>query len=202
MSNTLSNRKPLRILLAAAVVVAVSTSVPAAAQRRPDRRPTTTTTAPPTEYVLGRPRLEKIATFHVQIGAPVEMGVTGKGRRRIIPITGGTATGLFTGTIMPGGSDVQVIRPDNVAEIVASYGIETDRGTHVFIQNPGLRHAPPAVFDRLMRGEIVDPNLVYFRTTPRIETDDPALKWMENDIFVASGARYPDRVQIDLYHLT
>jgi hypothetical protein len=58
------------------------------------------------------------------------------------------------------------------------------------------------VYERLNRGEVVDPNLVYFRTTPRIETDDPALEWMEDDLFVASGARYPDRVQIDVYRLT
>lgn len=190
------------VFVAALGMAAVSTSSGAETPGRGGERPapTTTTTAP--TYTLGRPRLVKIATFDVKVAAPIEMGITGKGRRRIIPITGGTARGQFNGTIMPGGSDVQVIRPDNVAELVASYGIETDRGTHVFITNVGVRHAPPEVFERLNRGEIVDPNLVYFRTTPRIETDDPALKWMENDIFVSSGARFPDRVQIDLYHLT
>jgi hypothetical protein len=34
----------------------------------------------------------------------------------------------------------------------------------------GLRHGPKEVMDRLYRGEIVDPQDYYFRTTPCFET--------------------------------
>lgn len=94
---------------------------------------------------------------------------------------------------------MQLIRPDGVAEVVARYAIETDRGTHVFVENTGFRHGPPELIERLARGEPVDPDLLYFRTTPRFETDDPAL---ERDVFVATAARLPNEVWIDVFRLT
>ncbi|MGN6659957.1 MAG: DUF3237 family protein, partial [Achromobacter mucicolens] len=39
------------------------------------------------------PRLEHVATVVVDVGAPQEVGDTPQGRRRVIPITGGTVQG-------------------------------------------------------------------------------------------------------------
>ena len=152
---------------------------------------------------LTPPGLEPVARISVTVGEPIEVGETVRGRRRIIPITGGVVDGpSFSGTVLPGGADVQLIRPDGVAEVVARYGIATDRGTHVFVENTGYRHGPPGEIERLMRGESVDPVLLYFRTTPRFETDDPALGWLERDVFVATAARLLDEVWIDVFRVT
>ena len=39
------------------------------------------------------PQLEFFCDLNVQLGAPIEMGAGAAGRRRIIPIIGGTASG-------------------------------------------------------------------------------------------------------------
>lgn len=148
------------------------------------------------------PTLELVTRLSIDVGRPVEAGTTGRGLRRIIPITGGRAEGPgFAGTIEPGGNDVQVIRPDGVAEIEARYIVTTDTGSHVFIDNVGVRHASPEAMARIVRGELVDPAEVYFRSVPRFETDDPELAWLERDLFVATGARFPDGVRIDVFRV-
>ncbi len=151
---------------------------------------------------LATPDLEFVVGLDVEVSTPIDAGDTGFGRRRIVPITGGRVDGPgFHGTILPGGSDVQLTRPDGVTEIAARYIIATDAGTHVFIENTGLRHAPPEVMARLAAGEPVDPASVYFRSVPRFETDDDGLRWLERDHFLATGARFPDRVRIDVYRV-
>lgn len=151
---------------------------------------------------LPTPTLEFVVGLDVEVGAPVDGGETGFGRRRIVPITGGAVSGPgFAGVILPGGNDVQLTRPDGVAEIAARYIIETSTGSHVFIENTGLRHGGPEVMARLAAGELVDPALVYFRSVPRFETDDEALRWLERDHFLATGARLPNRVRIDVYRV-
>jgi hypothetical protein len=154
-------------------------------------------------WELAVPGLEAVGRFSVTVGEIIEVGQTVRGRRRIIPITGGVVDGPhFAGTVLPGGADMQLIRPDGVVEVAARYAVETDRGTHVFVENTGLRHGPPELIERLARGEPVDPDLLYFRTTPRFETDDPALGWLERDVFVATAARLPSEVWIDVFRLT
>ncbi len=101
------------------------------------------------------------------VDTPQEVGDTPAGRRRFIPITGGTFEGpKLKGTILPGGADAQVIRNDGVTDLVARYTLKVDDGTLIYVVNRGLRHGPPEVMQRLMRGESVDPAAYYFRTTP------------------------------------
>jgi hypothetical protein len=152
---------------------------------------------------LVAPGLDFVVHISVTVGDAIEVGETAHGRRRIVPITGGVVEGPhFSGMILPGGADIQLIRPDGVAEIVARYAIETDRGSHVLIENAGYRHGPPEQIERLMLGERVDPGLLYFRTAPRFETDDPELGWLQREVFVATAARLPAEVWIDVFRVT
>ena len=54
---------------------------------------------------------------------------------------------------------------------------------------------------RIAAGEIVDPSEVYFRTTPRFETAAPAYQWLTRPLFLATGARYPDHVEIRVFEV-
>ena len=65
-----------------------------------------------------------------------------------------------------GGADWQIIGADGFSELDTRYTLETDTGRMIYVQNAGIRHAPPEVMQRLLRGETVDPELVYFRTVP------------------------------------
>jgi hypothetical protein len=144
--------------------------------------------------------LKLVAQLVVTVAEPIEVGQTPGGFRRLIPITGGEVTGpRLHGQVLPGGADVQLIRPDGVAELVARYVIQTPDGARVFIENRGLRYGPPEAMERLRRGEPVDPALIYFRTTPRFETGDAAYAWLTRHVFVASGVRRPDTVELAVY---
>lgn len=149
------------------------------------------------------PRLELVARLQASLGPVVDLGEGAAGRRRIVPILGGRLEGpALSGSVLPGGNDVQLIRSDGVAEIAARYGIALDSGGSVFVENLGLRHGPPEALAALVRGERVDPSLIYFKTVLRFSTDVAALRWLERDLFVGAGARLPDAVWIDIYHVT
>jgi len=54
---------------------------------------------------------------------------------------------------------------------------------------------------RLVRGEPVDPAQVYFRCMPRFEVSAPALAWMRERLFLGTGVRTPDAVQLSFYEV-
>jgi hypothetical protein len=88
-----------------------------------------------------------------------------------------------------------------MAELDARYVIETDAGDLIYVQNRAVRTAAPDVMARLVRGEVVDPQSVYFRCTPSFETASKALAWISESLFVGTGARYPDQVVMRLFEV-
>jgi hypothetical protein len=148
------------------------------------------------------PRLTFAFELHVQVGPPQEFGEVPGGRRRIIPILGGTFEGPdIRGRVLPGGADWQIIRPDGFADLDTRYVLETDDGKLIYIQNAGMRHAAPEVQVKLIAGEDVDPDLVYFRTVPTFETSAPELQWLARSIFVATAERHPRDVVVRVWRL-
>jgi hypothetical protein len=130
----------------------------------------------------------------------MELGDVPRGRRRIIPILGGTFEGpSIRGKVLPGGADWQIVRADGLAELDTRYALQTDHGSVIYIQNAGMRHAPPDVTKKLLAGEAVDPAQVYFRTVPTFETSAPDLQWLTRAIFVGTGERYPAEVVIRVW---
>ena len=103
------------------------------------------------------------------------------------------------GSVLPGGADWQVIRSDGVAELEARYTLRADDGGLIVVVNRGLRHGPEAVMQKLIAGEPVDPAAYYFRCAPVFETAAPAHQCLTRTVFVASGARHPDRVEISVF---
>ncbi len=65
--------------------------------------------------------------------------------------------------------------------------------------NRGFRHGPPEVIQKLIAGESVDPGAYYFRCAPMFETAAPAHQWLTRTVFVGSGARHPDSVELRFY---
>ena len=158
---------------------------------------------------LPTPPLEPVCDLTVSVAAPIEAGaVTGlnsHGRRRIIPITGGTVRGRLNGTVLPGGADFQLVVSDTCADLDARYLLRLDdapwAGAHVFVHNRALRRASADNTARLVRGEPVDPAAIYFRCAPSFEVSHPALNWMTESLFIGTGARFPDRVEMRFFRL-
>lgn len=144
---------------------------------------------------LPTPALDFFADLSVEVDRPQEVGDTQHGRRRLIPITGGLVTGQgWTGRVLPGGADFQLIVNERLAELDARYVIEADGGDLIYVCNRAVRTAAPDVMARLIRGEPVPPEQVYFRCSPSFETASASLGWINERLFVGSGMRQPDRV--------
>jgi hypothetical protein len=145
---------------------------------------------------------QPIFTIHAELAGILNLGRTPYGERRIIDILGGTVDGpKLTGRILPGGADWQIIRADGAADIQARYTIETNAGARILVSSEGLRHGPPAVLEKLARGEDVDPALYYFRTVMRFETSDPEAAWMNRILALARGKREARAVRLDVYEV-
>lgn len=151
---------------------------------------------------LAPPALEHFADLAVDVGTPEVLGSSPGGLRRVVPIHGGTAAGHgWQARVLPGGSDFQLIVSDTLSILDARYGLETDAGDRIYVQNHALRAAPPDVMAALLRGEPVDPAQIYFRCTPRFETTAPALRWINERLFVGVGVRHPAQVVMRFFAL-
>lgn len=149
------------------------------------------------------PGLVHVADLVVRIAAPIEIGLIAGNLRRMIPIAGGEVLGpRIRGKVLPGGADFQLMRVDGVTDLQARYVIEIEERQLIYVENSGVRHGPPELMEKLRRGETVDPALIYFRTTPRFETAAPGYEWLMRNLFLCSGARFPDRVEMRFFQVT
>ena len=152
---------------------------------------------------LPTPALNFFADLSVQVAKPHEVGQTQHGVRRLIPILGGQVQAQgWTARVLPGGADFQLIVNARMAELDARYVIETDGGDLIYVQNRAVRTAAPEVMAQLVRGEPVAPELVYFRCSPSFETASTSLGWINERLFVGTGARHPDRVVMRFFEVT
>ncbi|APH73658.1 DUF3237 domain-containing protein [Aquibium oceanicum] len=152
--------------------------------------------------MIAKPELVHLCDLTVELAVPMELGDSPRGRRRIIPIVGGTVTGeRLNGRILNLGADWQTILADGNAELDTRYSMETDDGALIDIRNFGYRNGPPEVIAALGRGEPVDPSLYYMRTHPRFETGDSRYAWLNRLICVGTGARQAAAVVIKVYEV-
>jgi hypothetical protein len=153
-------------------------------------------------FDLPTPELKFFADLSVQVDKPQEVGATVHGQRRVIPILGGDVQGDgWIARVLRGGADFQMIVNQSLAELDARYVLETDAGDLIFVQNRAVRTASPDVMSRLIRGEKVDPQLVYFRCTPQFETASKSLSWISERLFIGTGARHPDKVVMRFFEV-
>jgi len=153
---------------------------------------------------LTPPSLSLAFRLRVLIGPPQELGMVDGVRKRVIPITGGTVEGpRLQGRVLPGGADWQSIRADGTADILARYTLEAQDGTLISVTNPGYRHGPPEVLARIAAGQVVDPALYYFRTTPRFDVESDSVHgWLGRTVFLCTAGRYSDHVRLDIFAIS
>tara|TARA_R110001583_G_scaffold67444_1_gene192788 strand:- start:5495 stop:5968 length:474 start_codon:yes stop_codon:yes gene_type:complete len=156
--------------------------------------------------MLKTPILKHFATLNVAVGLPQEIGVSLHGERRVIPILGGTAQGEgWKGNILSGGADYQLILTPRMAHLDAHYVIELeselDNGERIYIHNKAIRVASAEVTKKLKIGEAVDSELIYFRCHPTFETSSSAMQWITERVFVGTGVRRPDSVELQFFEI-
>jgi hypothetical protein len=143
-----------------------------------------------------------MARFTVDLVAPVwELGATSDlGRRRIIPIGGGSFAGpLLNGEILNNGADWQVVTADGTAIIDTRYLIKLDDGSLAYLQTKGYRHGPADVMAELAKGAEIDPAKYYFRVHLQFETSSSSYGWLNRILAVGYAMRLKSAVIYDAY---
>ncbi len=150
---------------------------------------------------LPAPKFRHVYRLDADVGAPVDLGDTPQGHRRIIALTGGRAEGsdFHAELLASGGADWQILRPGGSSVADVRYTLRTDRGALLYVQSHGVRHGKPDVLARMAAGADVDPSEYTFRTTVSIETSAPELAWFNDGVFIAVGGRQPGGVSYDVY---
>ena len=121
------------------------------------------------------PTLEFVFEETVTLGEVTGPGETARGGRVIIPITGGTFEGPdIRGTIVPGGWDWQLRRPDGCTDVEADYFLRTDDGVTINVINKGVICAG--------EGGAMKP----VRTHPVFEAPRGKYEWLSQNAFVGT----------------
>ena len=106
-------------------------------------------------------------------------------RTEIWPIIGGRFEGKgIRGTVIPGGGDFPVVRPDGVEVVDALYRIRTDDGVTIIIHNVGLTY-PGA-----------KPGDERYRLTPQYIAPVGKYDWLNRSIFVATLTDVPKGMEL------
>jgi Protein of unknown function (DUF3237) len=150
---------------------------------------------------LPEPCLTKILRLEATLGEALDVGNVAQGRRRIVPLTGGTFAGPeLNGTLLPGASaDWQIVLPDGSALGDIRFTLQTDHGDLLYVRSHGVRHGSAEVLARLSRGEEVDATEYVFRTSMQIETAAPDLDWLNKGVFISVGGRQLGSVIYEVY---
>jgi Protein of unknown function (DUF3237) len=155
----------------------------------------------PAGFALPDPHLTPVYRLQARVGEPLELGDTDAGRRRVVPLTGGTFAGpVLNGTLLPGASaDWQTVLADGTALGDIRYTLQTDAGDVLVVRARSVRHGSAEVLARLGRGEPVDPSEYTFRAAVEIQTAAAHLDWLNKGVFISVGARQPGGVAYETY---
>jgi hypothetical protein len=147
-------------------------------------------------------RTAHLLTLRLQVSGMQPIGVTPNGTRRVGLVAGGTFEGpKLRGTVLPGGADWIIVRPDGSTTLDVRLVLETDDKATIGMMYRGMRHGPPAIMERVNRGEEVDPSAYYFRTAVAFETAAPKYDWLNRIIAVGTGRRPPEGPIYDVFEV-
>ena len=148
-------------------------------------------------------RTQFLFTLEISLHPIHDLGATPAGRRRIVPVSGGRFEGpRLRGEVLPDiGGDWLLQRSDGAFESDVRLALRTEDGALISMTYRGIRHASPAVSERLARGEDVASSEYYLRTAVFLETSSSQHCWVNDLIAVGVGRRLPERVIYELHEV-
>ena len=147
-------------------------------------------------------RTAHLFTVTLKVGEIQPVGKTPFGDRRVAIVDGGSFEGArLKGTVLKGGTDWIIGRPDSVLQLDVRLTLQTQDGAIIAMTYRGYRHGPAAVIERLNRGEKVDASEYYFRTAPWFETASEKYAWLNRIVAVATGDRRADGPVYDVFEV-
>lgn len=164
----------------AALGVLLTALSPASAGPKADAWPTTVPDPVRTELVM---QLVVTCTNPERPGGSVHS--KDGDRDELWPIIGGKFEGKgIRGTVVPGGGDFPVTRPDGVVVVDALYRLKTDDGVTIIIHNEGLAYAGAKPGDER------------YRLVPQFTAPVGKYDWLNRSIFVATLVGVPKGMEL------
>ncbi len=135
------------------------------------------------------PKLELVMQLVVTCASPEGTGGSSRSkdgeRKEIWPIIGGRFEGKgIRGTVIPGGGDFPVVRPDGVEVIDALYRLRTDDGVQIIIHNEGLTYPTDT------------PGWGRYRLAPTFIAPVGKYDWLNRGIFVSTLTEVPKGMEL------
>ena len=147
-------------------------------------------------------RTTPLMTLKLTVNGMQAIGATPNGNRRVGLVAGGTFEGpKLRGTVLPGGADWIIARPDASTTLDVRIVLETDDGAMIGMTYRGMRHGPEDVMAKVNSGEFVDPSLYYFRTAVSFETAAPRYDWLNRIVAIGTGSRPPEGPVYDIFEV-
>lgn len=110
-------------------------------------------------------------------------------RRTGIISTGSFRGDRLNGTVLPGGGDWVLRRPDGVTHLDVRAILQTDRGETIYMTYTGRLRFSPEVAASLTDGMAFGEDAAYFRTAVQFETAADDLLWLNDIVAVGIGHR-------------
>ena len=134
-------------------------------------------------------KLELVLQLVVTCSSPERIGGSPHSkdgeRNEVWPIIGGRFEGKgIRGTVIPGGGDFPVLRPDGVEVIDALYRLRTDDGVQIIIHNVGLTY-PGAKLGQER-----------YRLTPQFIAPVGKYDWLNRGIFISTLTDVPKGMEL------
>lgn len=147
-------------------------------------------------------RTQHLMTLKLAVAGMQAIGEIPTGNRRIGLVAGGTFEGpKLKGTVLPGGADWIIVRPDGVTTLDVRIVLQTEDGATIGLQYRGLRHGSAEVMAKVNSGQWVDPKEYYFRTSVTFETADPRYAWLNKVFGIGTGSRPPEGPVYDIFEV-
>jgi hypothetical protein len=147
-------------------------------------------------------KTQKLMSLKLQVAGLQMVGPAPSGDRRVGVVAGGVFTGeRLNGTVLPGGADWIIVRPDGCTVLDVRLVLQTDDGALIGLTYRGLRHGPAEVMDKVARGEPVDPGSYYFRTTVMFETASERYGWLNRVFGIGTGSRTAAGPEYEIFEL-
>ena len=147
------------------------------------------------------PRFDLLFRIEIALSSAIELGTTPYGRlRRVDTFVEGRFEGpRLSGALMAGGNDLRLTRFDGAFRPDVRALLRTDDGHHIHMTYEGIRSGPEEVWERIERGEDVDPSEYYFRIAVRFETGSEKYGWLNRILAFGSGVRRRSGPVYDIY---
>lgn len=132
--------------------------------------------------------LELECTCRAELKSPLIIGKGPFGQRMMIEVAAGELKGpRVSAKVVSAGGDWVLVGSDGWGYMDVRTQFETDDGALIYAQYHGIVEMNEAVTQAFLTGAETSYNDHYFRVTPRLETGDQDLAWVNRTVFVGEG---------------